>query len=937
MFSYNIKLVVDSMQQFVNKLQEDFNELKENQDNIDLSSYYTRAEVNVQISNAESRANNFTEEYVDTLFNEVILETPLIATTEEEAARYRGTEESFEAVFNSWHRFSIGVGTNYDSPGVPSEVDAWRYDAGNDRVICTVNSTGIVGFVSPDSHEYYDFDVIVSSDNSDDDNIGLCAAYAMVDGVEHVITVMRTPGGSQTHPNVGSGADGHVTAAGNGNNSRLFEVYADFTRNSRTLLASTNNGLAWGDGVIDPDRRLTSDIGGSSRWRNFPDGCRIRIERRGDIFTFKTSNLGESEFVEEATLVVDLRDFPQLSMFRGARPYGYTTFSQPNATFETLEAPSSLQPVIDLSTDTYWTFNNGDWIPTPLNKSEILKPKSFYRDPTNNGIFITDLNSNIKYLTNRESILDEVQDMIDSDQKADDISDALISLLNTHKSSGDHDSRYNTKSEITSLLNTHKSSSDHDSRYHTKTENTNLHTTTLNSANSSASAALNVHKSSGDHDDRYHTKTEITSLHNQILASANQLTDTRYQQVLNELVKTDVQFATSTSEVAEMLGAEQSMEEIFNNWFRFSRQGNSANLESIPNELNAWSLDTNSNTLRCTQNTSSYIGFISPGKYDEYVLETQVKSSASDDDWITIIAAFVVDGSGNSHSLDVVYGMNGQGPLVVEYNHRANNKRVIHVTGSPLTWANGASGDTALSDNSGNGGWSTVPNGLRCRITRSGDIFKFETTQNNQGHTDNFLAGATFEIDLNDYPELFIFKGPQSYGYGCASQQNSTWDIIRKPTDLVPVIDLEAKVIWEYVDTDWVSSPIVDIFEHVDLNRIYRTRNQLFTLDDLGNVVQIGNSSSNFKLQQPITIAANNESRFNITQLANNHNQLDILAADIRVKIKNTDSSSSTHGMFINSEATIITGIENSNTVVVRNTTNQSLECYISIDIPQKI
>ena len=83
--------------------------------------------------------------------------------------------------------------------------------------------------------------------------------------------------------------------------------------------------------------------------------------------------------------------------------------------------------------------------------------------------------------------------VIEPDTNAGDKRWLLVSEggLEAHKSSGDHDGRYYTKSEDDSLLNTHKSSGDHDGRYYTKSQNDSL---------------LNTHKSSGDHDDRYNAR-----------------------------------------------------------------------------------------------------------------------------------------------------------------------------------------------------------------------------------------------------------------------------------------------------------------------------------------------------------------------------------------------------------------------------------------------
>jgi len=58
---------------------------------------------------------------------------------------------------------------------------------------------------------------------------------------------------------------------------------------------------------------------------------------------------------------------------------------------------------------------------------------------------------------------------VGSDTVGEDVS-ALLLALETHKTSGDHDGRYYTETEIANLFSTHSQSDDHDGRYYTETE-----------------------------------------------------------------------------------------------------------------------------------------------------------------------------------------------------------------------------------------------------------------------------------------------------------------------------------------------------------------------------------------------------------------------------------------------------------------------------------
>lgn len=71
----------------------------------------------------------------------------------------------------------------------------------------------------------------------------------------------------------------------------------------------------------------------------------------------------------------------------------------------------------------------------------------------------------------------------------------VMNSIAAHKTSGDHDGRYYTETEMDAKLNAKAANSHtHDSRYYTETE---------------VDTKFNSHKTSGDHDGRYYTETEI--------------------------------------------------------------------------------------------------------------------------------------------------------------------------------------------------------------------------------------------------------------------------------------------------------------------------------------------------------------------------------------------------------------------------------------------
>ena len=426
--------------------------------------------------------------------------------------------------------------------------------------------------------------------------------------------------------------------------------------------------------------------------------------------------------------------------------------------------------------------------------------------------------------------------------------------LNTHKSSGDHDGRYYRKGEVDTklsqtqsaaestadnALSTHKSSSDHDGRYYTKSQIDSQLSSIQSSIDEGVADELATHKTSNDHDSRYYTQSQVDDKVSQAEGRAASLTQTRYEQVLSEFVKTDVKIAARGDDVESMKGTEQSFQEIFNSWMRFSRNGGGLGNEAVPSELTEWNYNSTDDTIECAINSSSYIGFISPDKFEEYVFEVKMSSTSGDDDFISLVAAYAEDGNGNGYTLDVVRRLNGDAPMTVYFNFGSQGGFKLAEVLDPLQWGDGSIATGPIGGNELPGWGDGSPNGVRVKVTRNGDQLTIETTQTNDG-SDNYLPGATINIDLNSRPELSVFKGPKQYGIGAQSQANSTWDFIQKPSSLEDIVDVVNGVVWQYDSVSgWTSSAITDATQYVTPDRVYRNDGRIFVSDGEGNILEV--------------------------------------------------------------------------------------------------
>lgn len=233
---------------------------------------------------------------------------------ENKEPRFELKDVGFAEVFNNWHRFSHAA-TNWTQPYNTTELNAWTYDAGTDRVKCTVNSGTHIGFISDIAVGDFVFDVEVGVDadspDADNDGINLVIAFRSTNGKEQTITIVR-----------GASIETHMKVP-----TLLAAVY-DYYLPDQKLITSVE----------------TNEVKGAPWKGRF---SRIVVTRSGDKIDVKATNIEarswasatEADFIHKMSFT--LNDLPELAIFKGENRFGYSAVSQTTATYKTYVRPDA--------------------------------------------------------------------------------------------------------------------------------------------------------------------------------------------------------------------------------------------------------------------------------------------------------------------------------------------------------------------------------------------------------------------------------------------------------------------------------------------------------------------------------------------------------------------------------------------------------------------
>lgn len=247
-------------------------------------------------------------------------------------------------------------------------------------------------------------------------------------------------------------------------------------------------------------------------------------------------------------------------------------------------------------------------------------------------------------------------------------------------------------------------------------------------------------------------------------------------------------------EMAQMLAllntAPPTMADVFASWARFENNNYYANKASANGEGLSWEFKTNPDRVESTINSTKYIGFISPEKLDNYELQTDVSSTDSDDDAISLLIAFIRK-NGANYSLSAIRTTGGthtsltQGWALV-YNYMQPDQVVIQEK----------SVGGVFQNNNGNG-WSGKSS--RIKVERNENQIKVWTSLWNSSV---IQESSLISLNLDSHSRYNVFKEKQSYGFGAYSQKNSTFKNITlkggSNLDSNKIYDLENEQIWIY-------------------------------------------------------------------------------------------------------------------------------------------
>lgn len=261
------------------------------------------------------------------------------------------------------------------------------------------------------------------------------------------------------------------------------------------------------------------------------------------------------------------------------------------------------------------------------------------------------------------------------------------------------------------------------------------------------------------------------------------------------------------------VAAKESFADVFNNWNRFSHKGYV--FPANPAELEAWTYDEPTDSIKSTLNSETFIGFVSYEPFGDYDFEVELSSDDQDHDWIGIVLCYV-ELAGQQHVLAA---------------HRVFNSNTITFTVDYNPWQGATNGTFTVSQNNGgianpnpykteNGGkgWSQV-GVIRLRARRRGDTIEVWTTLPNAPAV--WQEASKITINLASDPRLDKFRGTSRFGYCANSQRNATWRSLARPGERRPIYRVDTGTVYLYQNDVWVQQSAAAVAGYIQPNTFY--------------------------------------------------------------------------------------------------------------------
>ncbi len=270
------------------------------------------------------------------VLSQSILNEGMIVLNTSDLDKCKNNAPSFQEVFNSWKKFSHLNGVDNAKP---TEMSAWTYSEEDNTVVQPLNTESYCGFVSPKSYSNYDITVRLYSTGSDDDVIGMVAAFATdSDGKEHTLSFLRTPW----------------------NNTGIYKWVCKVDHCTYDIGTTTYNQYI----LVDKTNAITVPSGSSASWNTttIGSGTIVNMTRNGNIITGTCSQFNSSTLDSNTTITINLdalsATYPILNIFKGASSWGYSTFSQPNSMYENISVTDPDGYIFDISNNQVLQYNS---------------------------------------------------------------------------------------------------------------------------------------------------------------------------------------------------------------------------------------------------------------------------------------------------------------------------------------------------------------------------------------------------------------------------------------------------------------------------------------------------------------------------------------------------------------------------------------------------
>lgn len=245
--------------------------------------------------------------------------------------------------FNSNDRFQsnavTGVGEYYTQASPPpggSESAQWVWDDALSAPVQQMDTVSLVGILLNNSLDYYDLEYTLKSSDPGDDWAGIVMAFVREGNVNHTLL---------------------ASVCCDGTNGQADPIFPNVTicHNNTTIPimanSSNDNNHGWNSSTK-----------------------RIRVSRRGDVFTVYASNWNSGILLPNNKMVININDYPNLHRFKGPKPRGYFSRSQGDSTFYNQKRSGGIMndTIINAQTNQVYRWDGAFWNLIPINAQGIF-------------------------------------------------------------------------------------------------------------------------------------------------------------------------------------------------------------------------------------------------------------------------------------------------------------------------------------------------------------------------------------------------------------------------------------------------------------------------------------------------------------------------------------------------------------------------------------